>query len=131
MNIGIYSKNRILETFSRWEVPHDFAQPFYNYLVYGWEPGSCFSAVLANDFYNAMSHSHPANNVVSFKALVGWIRDIMPRESYGSYHTVEEWTKLSASERRTSLENAGLVYSPEEEMILTLQGEPIKTPVLN
>ena len=54
MNITVYSRNRLYETFSKWDVPRDFADPMANYLVYGYEPGGCFTSVLANDFFAAM-----------------------------------------------------------------------------
>jgi hypothetical protein len=49
MNLTAHSRNRILKTFELWRVPKDFADPMYNYLVHGYEPGSFFTAVLAND----------------------------------------------------------------------------------
>ena len=80
-----------MQTFADWDVPKDFAQPFYNYLVYGFSPGSCFTAVLANDFASAISRSHPSNTIEAYKALVGWIRDTVPEEGYGSYEKVKAW----------------------------------------
>ena len=46
MNLTYHSKNKLMQTFATWDVPKDFAEPFYNYLVYGFSPGSCFSAML-------------------------------------------------------------------------------------
>jgi hypothetical protein len=110
-------------------VPKDFADPFYNYLVHGWEPGSCFTSVLANDFYMAMQRSHPANSVQAFKALSGWIRDTLPPQCYGSYQAVDEWCKLSSEDRRAVLENRGLVYEAKQETWMTLQGKNVVEPV--
>jgi len=78
MNITVYSRNRFYETFSKWDVPRDFADPMANYLVYGYEPGGFFTALLANDFFAAIQSSHPANTVEALKCLVGWINDCMP-----------------------------------------------------
>ena len=130
MNITVYSRNRLYETFSNWDVPRDFADPMANYLVYGYEPGSCFTAVLANDFMQAMLSSHPVNTVESFKALVGWMRDTMPIESYGSYLAVKHWLKLDEEDRRRILENHRVIYRSKEEVWMTLKGEITQEPVL-
>jgi len=125
-----YSRNRILDTFSKWDVPRDFADPIYNYLVYGFEPGSCFTAVLANDFYRAMQSSHPANTVEAFKSLTGWIREHMPVEAYGSNLAVKHWLKLEEDDRRRILENHRLVYPSKEEVMLILKSAPTHEPML-
>jgi len=130
MNITVYSRNRLYETFSKWDVPRDFADPMANYLVYGYEPGGCFTAVLANDFFAAIQSSHPANTVEAFKCLVGWIRDTMPIESYGSYLAVKHWLKLDEEDRRRILENHQLIYTEQEEIMLTLRSESTVEPVL-
>ena len=130
MNLTAYSRNRILETFKTWNVPKDFADPMYNYLVHGWTPGSCFTAVLANDFYRAMQSSHPANTIEAFKALVGWITDHMPHESFGSYEAVNAWSRKSADERRAVLEQHELIYTAKEETFLLIKGDPAHEPVL-
>jgi hypothetical protein len=130
MNLSKYSKNKLLQTFKYWDVPKDFAEPFYNYLVFGWTPGSCFTSVLANDFVSAISRSHPSNTVNAFKALVGWMRDTMPKEAYGSYEKVAKWTELTPEERRTVLEQTGLVFTSKEEVVKILKDEPSTAPHL-
>jgi hypothetical protein len=101
----------------------DFADPMANYLVYGYEPGSCFSAVLANDFIGAIRSSHPSNTVEAFKALAGWIYSHVPPEAYGSYDKVNAWCDLDAEERRAILEHNRLIYSAKEETWMALKGE--------
>jgi hypothetical protein len=130
MKITVYSNNRLRETCSTWGVARDFADPMLNYLVYGYEPGSCFTAVLANDFFRAMGSSHPSNTVEAFKALAGWIQDTMPCEAFGNYETVKRWLLMSESQRRTILERQGLIYTEQEEIMLTLKNEPDREPVL-
>jgi len=130
MQLTKYSRNKILETFQYWSVPKDFADPMFNYLVYGYQPGSCFTSVLANDFSGAIMRSHPANTVQAFKALVGWINDYVPSMARGSYEVVEAWTNLSDSQRRAVLEGKGLVFSTEEETWKVLNGEPSTEPQL-
>ena len=130
MNITYHSHNKIMQTFAHWRVPRDFADPMYNYLVFGWTPGGCFTSVLANDFASAIARSHPSNTVEAFKALVGWIRDTMPKEAYGSYEAVAKWTELNAEQRRAILEKHNLVFTSKEEVVKILKDEPSFEPVL-
>ena len=119
-----------MQTFQRWDVPKDFAEPFFNYLVFGWTPGSCFTSVLANDFVSAISRSHPSNTINAFKSLVGWMRDTMPPEAYGSYENVANWTMLNPEQRRIVLEHTGLVFTSKEEVIKILKDELSVEPQL-
>jgi hypothetical protein len=125
MNITHFSRERLYKTFKAWEVPQDFADPMANYLVYGYEPGSCFSAVLANDFIGAIRSSHPSNTVEAFKALAGWIHSHLPPQAYGSYDKVQAWCDLDAEKRRAILEHNRLIYSAKEETWLALKGEEV------
>jgi hypothetical protein len=130
MKLSEHSKNRLLKTFADWSVPKDYADPMYNYLVYGFEPGSFFTAVLANDFCSAIQRSHPANTIEALKHLVGWMRDAVPLQAMGSYQAVKVWTSLDHEQRRALLEWRGLIYSAEDEMMLVLQGERTIEPIL-
>ena len=124
MKLTDYSRNRILETFAVWNVPKDFADPMYNYLVYGYQPGSCFTAVLANDFIGAMRSSHPANTVNAFKSLAGWLNECCPKVAQGSYTEVEAWCDMSSDMRRSILEKHRIVYTEKEEVWMALKDEP-------
>jgi hypothetical protein len=128
MHLTAYSRNRVLETFQTWKVDKDFADPMYNYLVFGFNPGSCFTSVLANDFLGAVARSHPANTISAFKALGGWMRDTLPPGAYGSYEAVESWCQKSDEERRHVLEYRGLVLTPEQETWAVLNNEPTREP---
>jgi hypothetical protein len=130
MEITVYSRNRLYETFARWGVPRDFADTMANYLVYGYSPGSCFSAILANDFVGAMAHSHPSNTVEALKSLVSWIVNSMPEEAHGSYEKVSAWCGIHPVQRRIILEYNGLIYTEKEEVMLILKDEPAVKPVL-
>jgi hypothetical protein len=123
MNLTKYSRNHILGTFQSWNVPKDFAEPMYNYLVYGYYPGSCFTSVLANDFLGAIFRSHPSNTIDGFKKLAGWMTDTIPKQAQGSYEAVEDWIKLTDDERRTILESKGLIFTTEEETWKVLKDE--------
>jgi hypothetical protein len=122
MNITVFSRNRLYRTFKQWEVSQDFADPMANYLVYGYEPGSCFTAVLANDWIGAVRSSHPSNTVEAFKGLGGWIYSYMPREAYGDYVRVRAWLDLDPDSRRVILERNRLIYTPKEETWMGLKG---------
>lgn len=130
MKLTPYSRKIILTTFKNWEVPKDFADPMYGYLVYGFGPGSCFTSALANDFYGTIRNSHPSNTIEAFKALAGWIRDTVPEQARGSYEAVNRWTSLDADTRREVLEGMGLVLTEEQEVWQTLKNGPAVEPVL-
>lgn len=130
MKLSYHSKNKLLQTFADWNVPKDFADPMYNYLVHGWSPGSCFSSVLANDFAGAISSSHPSNTIEALKALVGWIRDTMPIEAYGNHEKVAMWVKLIPEQRRDILEKNNLIFTIKEEVVKILKDEPSTEPYL-
>ena len=130
MNLTSHSKNKLMQTFAHWDVPREFAEPFYNYLVYGFSPGSCFTAILANDFTSAISRSHPSNSIQSYKALAGWIRDTVPEEGYGSYEKVKAWGGINDEQRRIILEHYGLIFTNKEEVWKILKDEPTVEPHL-
>lgn len=129
MNLSKHSKDRLLATLNEWRVDKDFADPMYNYLVYGFSPGSCFTAVLANDFFRAITASHPANTVEAFKCVAKWIWSVMPAECFGSYEKVKSWSQLDPEARRKVLEEHKLIYTPEEETWLVISDTPTVTPL--
>lgn len=130
MKITEYSKNRLLETFARWEVPRDYADPLYNYLVYGFSPGGFFTALLANDAMGAIARSHPANPMHELKKVVGWIQEYCPKMAWGDYQTVFAWTDMQEGLRRDVLEQCKLVYSAEDEIMLVLKNQRTVEPHL-
>lgn len=111
-----------MDTAEHWSVPKEYFEPLYNYLVHGFEPGSFWTAVLANDFFRAVQSSHPANDIPALKHTVGWIQDRFPVLSYGNYAVVKGWLELDSADRRLSLENHGLIYTEREEVELALRG---------
>jgi hypothetical protein len=131
MKLTKLSRNRMMESATRWTVPREYFDPLFNYLVYGFEPGSFWSAVLANDFWRAVQSSHPSNDIPALKHVVGWIRDSFPPESYGSYEQLQEWIRLSPHTRRMILEQHELIYTEQEEIMMGLKGvQPVPEPVL-
>ena len=125
MTLSKYSRKRFYEGIELWRVDDTFAEPMFNYLVFGYSPGSFFTAVLANDFVSAVARSHPSNTMTALKALTGWMRDSMPRLAYGSYEAVDAWLALGVEERRQVLVEHNLIYTGKHETFLEIQGEPV------
>ncbi len=130
MEVTKHSRNRFLDTLAHWRVPKDYADPIYNYLVHGFSPGSFFTSVFANDFATAMLRSHPANTVEALKTVAGWIHNNCPHEAWGSYNKVGAWLIMSPAQRRQLLEGWNLVYTEQEEIMLTLRNSYTAEPVL-
>ena len=130
MNITVYSRNRLYKTFSNWDVPRDFADTMANYLIYGYQPGSFFTATLANDLMQAIASSHPSNTINSLKALAGWINEYCPKEAYGSYVKVTAWCEMTSEMHRPILEKNRIIYTEKEEVWMALSDERIEEPIL-
>lgn len=131
MNLTKLSRSRMMLSASRWTVAREYFDPLYNYLVYGFAPGSFWTAAISNDFMGAMACSHPANDIPSLKNVVGWIRDSWPEESWGSYDHYREWMDLKPVHRRSLLEAQQLIYTEQEEIMQGLKGVEAKPePIL-
>jgi hypothetical protein len=131
MKLTTHSKNKFMGTFAQYEIPREYADPIFNYLVYGYHPGGFWNAVFANDFMGAMARSHPANSVAALKKTVSWIMNhLVNGVTHGSYEVVKEWLKMSAEERRAILEAVGLIYSEQTEIVMILKDVPTHEPHL-
>lgn len=131
MEFSRYSKVRIMKGAVDWEVPKEYFDPIYNYMVHGFEPGSFYSAVLANDFFRAIQSSHPANNVQALKNLTGWIRSTMGHGIFwGSEEVVQKWLEMTEEQRREKLERLHLVIPEKEEVMMILRGDPCVEPFM-
>jgi hypothetical protein len=83
---------------------------------------------LANNFSDAILRSHPGNSIEGLKSLIRWILDICPERDgifHGSYEIVNRWINMSDDGRRFNLEKLGLIFTEEEEIIMTLRGDKI------
>lgn len=129
MELTKYSRNRFLDSMVHWNIPKDYVDPLYNYLVYGLNPGGFFTSVLANDFMMAMSRSHPANTVEALKTVSGWIRSACPEEAWGNYDRVRDWQKMDVNQRRACLVDCDLVYTEQQEIMLALKNERTVEPM--
>lgn len=130
MEVGPYSRQRIMETFVPWKVPNEYAQPLYNYLVYGFSPGGFFTSVLANDWHLAIMRSHPSNTIEALKSATGWIHDHIPLQAQGSYEAVEAWCRMDAEERTKILIERQLLLPSKTEVFMALRGKPANDPIL-
>ena len=130
MQLTKFSRERMILSASRWTVPQEYFDPLYNYLVHGFEPGSFWTAVLANDWHRAISSSHPSNTIEHLKMATGWIHDSFPVESYSSYRNVKSWMALEPVDRRMILEECHLIYTEQEEIIKGLRGDQSTEPLL-
>ena len=130
MTLTKFSRDRMMLSASRWQVPRDYFDPLYNHLVHAYPPGSFWTAVLSNDFIRAVQSSHPGNTMEALKHTMGWIQDAFPEQSYGSAYRVQTWQDLTGHERRTILESVGLIYSEEQEVMMALKGTKTYEPFL-
>ena len=129
MKLTKYSVNRFRNNAVQWEVPKEYFEPIFNYLVHGYSPGSFFTALLANDMFSAMARSHPANSVIGLKNLTNWINSLELRNiAWGNYEVVKNWLKTDEAARRVVLEKVGLVYSEQDEILKVLKDEPSVEP---
>lgn len=131
MKLSKHSKNKLLETFAQYEIPRDYVDPIFNYLVHGYHPGGFWTSVLANDFMGAMARSHPANSVGALKKTVSWIMNHLTNgTTHGSYQVVDKWLEQTPEVRRATLENLGLIYPEKQEIVMILKDEPTYEPHL-
>ena len=130
MKLTEHSKNRLLNTFALYEVPKEFADPLYNYLVHGFHPGSFWYFVLVNDFHRAILSSHPSNTVPALKKTASWLTNTLPDSVWGTPKAVATWLELPADIRRATLESLRLIYTGEEEVLLILKDSPTVEPIL-
>lgn len=129
MKLTQFSKNKLYQSFSDYDVGKEFADPIYNYLVHGLNPGKFFTSLLANDCTGTISHSHPANTIGSLKSLCTWLDNEMPSVSWGDCAAVCAWLKTPATARREILEMGQFIYTEKEEVVLILKGEKTTEPL--
>lgn len=130
MDVGPHSRKQVMETFALWGVQKDYADPMYNYLVYGFTPGGFLTSVLANDWHMAIVRSHPSNTIEALKAVTGWMHDCLPNAALGSYAAVAAWSTMEYAERTQILLEHRLILSPKQETWLTLRGTSTTEPHL-
>ena len=94
-----------------WNLQQEHVESLFAYFVYGFDPGSFFTALLENNMYEAACHSHPANRWEDIRNTCRWIVNSAPRNSYGSQKKVEAWMNQTDDERRKCCEDANILMS--------------------
>lgn len=130
MTLTEYSKNRLMASMNQWRVPREFAEPMFNYLVYGFEPGGFFKGWYANDA-SSIIRSHPANTVQALKDLMKWMLNCIPDPAWGSHNNVNNWLRMKDEDRRFVLEHYNLIYTEAEEIEKVLKNEPVQEVFFN
>jgi hypothetical protein len=120
MKLTIHSLNKLNKTFGKHTVELEYREIIKNYIIHGFDPGSFFVALFANDAWSAIVKSHNANTMTALKDVVQWIYEYCPKEACGSYEKVRNWCDLSSDDRRSIIENVGLIYTEDEEVLLLL-----------
>jgi hypothetical protein len=128
MQLTKYSQNRLMNSLYHWRVARDFADPMFNYLVFGIEPGGFFKGWYANDATSIL-HSHSTNTVEALRNLTRWMINCAPDPAWGNHDKVNHWLKMSAVDRRFVLEHYELIYTEAEEIEMALKGLPVTDPV--
>ena len=128
MKLTEYSQNRLMHSLNHWHVPKDFAEPMYNYLVFGIEPGGFLYGWFANDA-SCIIRSHPANTVQGLKDLMKWMINCPPVEAWGSYDRVKTWMRMEPAQRRPLLEQRGLIYTEQDEIMMALRSAYTEDPI--
>jgi len=82
------------------DVPLDIQESLWNYLAYGVSPGGFLTAVLCNDFMNAVCRADFSWTGKSLQQLAKWILNYAPMDSWGSAGAMINWMKKDDIERR-------------------------------
>lgn len=102
---------KLARSFEHWNVNVEHQGVLERYVLQGLSPGSFFEALLANDMVGAACRSHPSNQWKDIVAIMKWLINMAPKESFGSYDKVHAWLRLSADDRRAYCENANVQMS--------------------
>jgi hypothetical protein len=120
--MDLINRNLVYRSMANWQVPREWADVMYRYLVHGLEPGSMFTAMLANDARRMILGSHPNNTIEAFKAVAGWITDVVPAQARDSYPAVAAWCRLTNEDRHQILAQQDLLLTPEAATFAVLKG---------
>lgn len=121
MQLTKHSTDKFHEQLDTYHVPAEWQQEVFNYLVLGFPPSGFFESFFACDMIGMLSRSHRLNTIPAMKALNLYMVNVMPTRAYGSAFDVTEWLKKTSDERRKILEDNDLIFTADEEIILTLK----------
>lgn len=81
-------------------IPDNIQVSLWNYMAYGFTPGSFLEAVLLNDFYTAIARSDGTWTIRGLKDLAKWIDYHIPYELRGTQESMKKWADKTNEERR-------------------------------
>lgn len=79
-------------------IPEHTASTLENYLIKGWAPGGFVTACLAGDLFRAVSAADVENRKHLW-AIVTWIGNNAPADSWGNYAKIDAWAADVGSRR--------------------------------
>lgn len=96
-------------TLDEYAIPVEMQHAFWNYFMYGIEPGGFGMAILRNDFADAVVRAHPSLTAEHLRQIARWFYNTrLPADAYGSHEKIEAWVALSDERRREIMEDRGL-----------------------
>lgn len=84
-------------------VPARTRKALENYGKHGLRPGGCTEAILCNEFFNACMRADD-DVALAIPAIVSWIAEYLPADSYGSREIYEAWIDARATERKAAFD---------------------------
>jgi hypothetical protein len=103
-----------------------------DYLIRGFEPGSFYYFMFANDMFAAVGHAHPSISMAHLKQLVGFMKYHFPEGmAWGSNTAVDRWLDMTDDERFEKLRERGLWLTEAQEMWAALQGIQYHDPKID
>lgn len=108
------------QTFNNYEFPEEMQEAFWNYLAYGWDPGSFGTAILRNNFMDAVARAHRHLTAECFRQMAVWFANVPPPMSFGTDAKIEAWKALTDDERRDIM----IEYGLRPSVIDVLMGTP-------
>ena len=85
-------------TFRGYQIPDYMWDGINRYIEHGIEPGSFLTAVIQNDFVNAVAQADD-NNIRNLPAYANYFYNHAPPQCWGSAEVMSEWMNLKSEER--------------------------------
>lgn len=87
-----------LYAFRGYQIPDYMREGINRYIEHGIEPGSFLTAVIQNDFVNAVAQADD-NNIRNLPAYANYFYNHAPSQCWGSAEVMNEWIGLKREER--------------------------------
>ena len=111
---------KFIETFSMFPaVPVELPSSLWLYFCYGIPPGGFMTAVLCNDFCDAVCRAHPMLTAETLRSLAKWLINCAPSDSFGSADKMRRWQSLTNDERKDIM----ILYRLRPSVVEILKGE--------